>query len=231
MARIMHTFVASWMVGLSLVLSVSAYYLLRDRHTELAKSAMRVALPIFVVLSFTQALYFGPEQAVAVTEHQPAKLAALEGLWETTSCAPLYLAGWVDEATQTTIGFAVPCLLSFLATGDFNAVIQGLRAFPPDTWAPVNLVFQVYHIMINLGGVFVAIGRQPDQLQRGRRVLAAAVADHPRERVLAIDLADLLQHGGDRLQCGGKWFLCGHDDLVVPGMRCKALRSPLAPWQ
>jgi cytochrome d ubiquinol oxidase subunit I len=158
MARIMHTFVASWMVGLSLVLSVSAYYLLRDRHTELAKSAMRVALPIFVVLSFAQALYFGPEQAVAVTEHQPAKLAALEGLWETTSCAPLYLVGWVDMTTQTTVGLAIPCLLSFLATGDFNAVIQGLQAFPSDTWAPVNLVFQVYHIMINLGGVFVAIG-------------------------------------------------------------------------
>jgi cytochrome d ubiquinol oxidase subunit I len=158
MARIMHTFVASWMVGLSLVLSVSAYYLLRDRHTELAKSAMRVALPIFVVLSFAQALYFGPEQAVSVTEHQPAKLAALEGLWETTSCAPLYLVGWVDMTTQTTVGLAIPCLLSFLAAGDINAVIQGLQSFPPDTWAPVNLVFQVYHIMINLGGVFVAIG-------------------------------------------------------------------------
>ena len=158
MARIMHTFVASWMVGLSLVLSVSAYYLLRDRHVELAKSALRVALPIFVVLSFTQALYFGPEQAVAVTEHQPPKLAALEGLWETTSCAPLYLVGWVNEATQTTVGLSIPCLLSFLATGDINAVIQGLQAFPADTWAPVNLVFQVYHIMINLGGIFVAIG-------------------------------------------------------------------------
>ena len=156
--RIMHTFVASWMVGMSLVLSVSAYYLLRDRHHELAKSAMRVALPIFVVLSLAQAFYFGPEQAVSVTEHQPAKLAALEGLWETTGCAPLYLVGWVDEAAQTTVGLSVPCLLSFLATGDFNAVIDGLRAFPPDTWAPVNLTFQVYHIMINLGGVFVAIG-------------------------------------------------------------------------
>ena len=93
-----------------------------------------------------------------MTEHQPAKLAALEGLWETTGCAPLYLVGWVDEAAQTTVGLSVPCLLSFLATGDFNAVIDGLRAFPPDTWAPVNLTFQVYHIMINLGGVFVAIG-------------------------------------------------------------------------
>ena len=156
--RIMHTFVASWMVGLSLALSVGAYYLLRDRHTELAKSTIRVALPIFVVLSFAQALYFGPEQAVSVTEHQPSKLAALEGLWETTACAPLYLAGWVDTATQTTVGLSIPCLLSFLAKGDFNAVVTGLNAFPPDTWAPINLVFQVYHIMINLGGIFVVIG-------------------------------------------------------------------------
>ena len=64
----------------------------------------------------------------------------------------------MDVTTQTTVGLSIPCLLSFLATGDINAVIQGLQSFPPDTWAPVNLVFQVYHIMINLGGIFVAIG-------------------------------------------------------------------------
>lgn len=156
--RIMHTFVASWMVGLSLTLSVSAFYLLRNRHLEVSKSTIRVALPIFVALSLAQMFYFGPEQAIAVTDFQQPKLAALEGLWETTSCAPMFIVGWVDAATQTTYGISVPCLLSFLAAGDFDAVIQGLNAFPPDTWAPVNLTFQVYHLMINLGGIFVVIG-------------------------------------------------------------------------
>lgn len=158
MPRILHTWAASWMVGASLVLSVSAFYVLRGRHLETAKAAFKVALPIFVLFSIVQVLLFGAESAVSVTANQPVKLSAMEGLWDTTSCAPMYLVGWVDEAAQTTTGIKIPCALSFLAGGSFDATVQGLRAFPSDTWAPINLVFQVYHIMISLGGLFIAIG-------------------------------------------------------------------------
>jgi cytochrome d ubiquinol oxidase subunit I len=156
--RLLHTWVASWMVGASFVLSVSAYYVLKGRHLETAKAAFKVALPVFVVFSILQVPLFGAEQAVEVATHQPVKLAAMEGLWETQSCAPMFIVGWVDTATQTTKGISIPCLLSFLAYGDFNATVQGLNAFPADTWAPVNLTFQVYHLMINFGMVFIGIG-------------------------------------------------------------------------
>lgn len=156
--RLLHTWCASWMVGASLVLSVSAFYILRGRFVEQSKSAFRVALPLFAVLSILQVAVFGANQAVEVTNYQPAKLAAMEGVWQTTSCAPMFLFGWVDAANKTTTGVSIPCLLSFLATGNPNAEIKGLAAFPPDTWAPVNLVFQVYHLMIQLGGIFVALG-------------------------------------------------------------------------
>ena len=56
---------------------------------------------------------------------QPLKLASMEGLWESTSCAPLYLVGWVDEATQTTTGISIPCLLSVLAYQDPQAMVAG----------------------------------------------------------------------------------------------------------
>jgi cytochrome d ubiquinol oxidase subunit I len=66
--------------------------------------------------------------------------------------------GWVDEAAQTTTGISIPCLLSILAYQDPQAVVTGLPAFPSDVWAPVNLTFQVYHLMIDLGGLFPLIG-------------------------------------------------------------------------
>jgi cytochrome d ubiquinol oxidase subunit I len=157
-ARIFHVFVSAWMVGSSLVLSVSAWHLLRKRHEELAKSAIRVALPVFAVLSLLQVFVFGSWMALVVTSHQPTKLAGMEGLWQTTSCAPLYLVGWVDPATQTTHGVAVPCLLSYLAYFNINAPVTGLDAYPSDLWPPLQLAFQAYHAMIDLGMVFILIG-------------------------------------------------------------------------
>jgi cytochrome d ubiquinol oxidase subunit I len=156
--RLLHTWVASWMMGAALVLSVSAWYLLKKRHTNFAQAAIKTALPVFVVFSILQLFLFGANQATNVTNNQAVKLAAFEGLWESQSCAPMYLAGWVNEAAQTTTGISIPCMLSFLAYMNPQAVVQGLTAFPSDTWAPVNLTFQVYHLMIQLGGLFILIG-------------------------------------------------------------------------
>jgi cytochrome d ubiquinol oxidase subunit I len=155
--RILHVWVASWMVGASLALSISAWYLLKKRHTELAQAAVKVALPWFLILSIVQPAFFGANQAVEVTNNQPVKLAAMEGVWQNTSCAPMFLVGWVNVEAQTTTGFSIPCLLSFLAYQNIHATVTGLNSFPTDTWAPVNLVFQVYHIMIDLGSLFPLI--------------------------------------------------------------------------
>ena len=82
------------------MLSVSAWYLLRKRHVELAKSNLKLALPVLHRLrDRSTSFIFGANQAIEVTDNQPLKLASMEGLWESTSCAPLYLVGWVDEAT------------------------------------------------------------------------------------------------------------------------------------
>jgi cytochrome bd ubiquinol oxidase subunit I len=156
--RLLHTWGASWTVGSALLLSVSAWYLLRKREVELAKANFKVALPFFVIFSIVNVAFFGASQAVEVTNYQPVKLASLEGLWESQSCAPMYLVGWVDEAKQTTTGLKIPCLLSFLAHRDFNATVTGLEAFPPQEYPPINLVFQVYHLMILLGSAYISIG-------------------------------------------------------------------------
>lgn len=157
-ARILHVLTSAWMVGATLVLSVSAWYLLRNKHQEMAQASIKVALPLFIIFSILQVPAFGSEQAKVVANWQQPKLAAMEGLWESTACAPLYIVGWVDEAAQSTTGLGIPCMLSFLAYGNIDAEVQGLTAFSSDTWAPINLVFQVYHVMINLGFLFIPIG-------------------------------------------------------------------------
>jgi cytochrome d ubiquinol oxidase subunit I len=80
--RLMHVWVASWIVGASLMLSVSAWYLLKNRHVDLAQACFKVALPVFTVLGILQVFAFGASQAIEVTNYQAVKLAAMEGLWQ-----------------------------------------------------------------------------------------------------------------------------------------------------
>ena len=124
--RILHVFIASWTAGSALMLSVSAWYVLRGRHLDLAKSNFSLVLPFFIVLTISNVVLFGANQAIEVTHQQPLKLASMEGLWQGTTCAPLYLFGWVDTATQTTHGVSIPCLLSVLAYFNPQAYVQGL---------------------------------------------------------------------------------------------------------
>jgi cytochrome d ubiquinol oxidase subunit I len=156
--RILHLLAAAWMVGTSMVLSVGAYYLLRKRHVDLARTMVRVALPLFTVLAVLQVALFGANQAIEVSKQQPAKLAAMEGVYASRSCAPMYILGWTDQRTESTTGIAVPCLLSFLTDQNVDATVTGLEATPAADWPSVNLVFQVYHLMINLGMLFILIG-------------------------------------------------------------------------
>ena len=125
--RLMHVFMASWTVGAALMLSVSSWYILKKRHVELAKSNLKVALPLFILFASVNVVIFGANQAVEVTQNQPLKLASMEGLYQSESCARMFIVGWVDETTQTTTGISIPCLLSFLAYQNVNATVAGHR--------------------------------------------------------------------------------------------------------
>jgi cytochrome d ubiquinol oxidase subunit I len=170
-ARLLHVYAASWTSGSALVLSVSAYYLLRHRHVELAKSAFRLALPFFAVIAVLNVFIFGANQAIEVTDNQKVKLAAMEGLWNDKSCAPLYLFGWVNESEQSTKGVSIPCLLSLLSYQNKDATVKGLNSFPQDEWPPINLEFQVYHLMFDLSMLFAALGVIGFVLYRWKRKL------------------------------------------------------------
>jgi len=154
--RITHVYMGAWQAGAFLVLSVSAFYLLRKRHQEIARASMKIALGLAVFASLGQ-LVTGHDSAMGVAENQPAKLAAFEGLYETDLPADLFLVGWVDEANQRTRGIAVPNGLSWLLYGDSCAPVTGLNSFAVEDRPPVNIVFQSYHLMVAIGMLLIAI--------------------------------------------------------------------------
>lgn len=155
--RIIHVWQGAFLAGAFLVLSVHAYYLLRGRYTEISKKAFTIALAVATIFSLTQ-LVSGHSSANVVAEHQPAKLAAMEGHFEAKAPADMYVFGWVDKEKQKVIGLRVPGGLSFLLHFNFDEPVTGLNAFPLDEQpSQVNAVFQFYHIMVAIGMFLIAL--------------------------------------------------------------------------
>ncbi len=155
--RIIHVWQGAFLAGAFMILSVHAYYLLKGRYVEISKKAFKIALSVATIISLTQ-LVSGHSSADGVAVNQPAKLAAMEGHYEQSAAADLYLFGWVDQASKTVTGIGIPGGLSFLVHQDFNEPITGLNAFPEDEIpTQVNAVFQFYHIMISIGMFLIGL--------------------------------------------------------------------------
>lgn len=155
--RLVHTWQGSFLAGAFLVLSVHAYYLRKERYTEISKKAFKIALVVATVFSLSQ-LVSGHSSADGVAVNQPAKLAAMEGHFEKSAPADLYLLGWVDKEKQEVTGISIPGGLSFLVHQDFKAPITGLNSFlVEDRPSQINAVFQFYHIMIAIGMALIGL--------------------------------------------------------------------------
>ena len=157
MDRLFHALCGAWQAGAFLVVSVSAWYLLKNRHGDFARASLRIGLVAGLAASLLQ-LVSGHDSAAGVAQNQPAKLAAFEGLYDTTARAPLTLFGWVDETQEEVrFGLAVPGMLSFLVHNDASKPVRGLRDFKKADRPPVNPVFQFYHLMVGVGFGMIAV--------------------------------------------------------------------------
>lgn len=157
MERLSHVLSGCWQSGAFLVISVSAYYILKNKHVELSQKALKIALLLAVFASLFQ-LYTGHQSAVGVSENQPAKLAAFEGHYDSSAVAPIYLFGWVDDTDEKVrFGIAIPGMLSYMIHGDFTQPVTGLNSFKPEDRPPVNIVFQSYHLMVAIGFTLIGI--------------------------------------------------------------------------
>jgi cytochrome bd ubiquinol oxidase subunit I len=155
--RLSHVISGCWLAGAFLIISVSAYYILKDRHIRFAKASIKIALVVVMIASLFQ-LFTGHRSAVGVSKNQPAKLAAMEAVFDDQTNAPLYLVGWVDEDNQQVdFGIAIPGMLSYLIGMDTETKVIGLNSFKPEDRPPVNIVFQTYHLMVAIGFTLIAI--------------------------------------------------------------------------
>lgn len=155
--RLIHVWIAAFLAGIFLVLSVNAWYILKGKHLDIAKPSFKIALVAGTIFSLLQ-LFAGHRSADVVYKHQPAKLAALEGHYDSMAVADMFLLGYVDNKTQKVSGIKIPGGLSFLTQGDFNKPVKGLNAFKPDERpAQVNAIFQFYHIMVAIGMFMIAL--------------------------------------------------------------------------
>ncbi len=154
--RLTYTVLGAWQAGAFLVISVSAFYLLKGKFEEFARRSLAVAVTLALVAS-VGSLATGHLSAEGVSRNQPAKLAAMEAHFPASAPADLYVVGWVDEAKQKVYGVAVPGMLSWMLHGDSTAPIAGLLAFAPEDRPPVQIVFQSYHLMVAVGMALIAI--------------------------------------------------------------------------
>jgi len=156
--RLSHTVVGAWLAGAFLVISVSAYYLLKKREIAFAKNSLKISLIVGSIAIILQA-FLGHLSGQIVAKHQPAKLAAFEGIYKTEKMVPLSVFGLVNaKEKKIEYNLAIPGFLSFLAFNDFTAEVKGLDQFPEKDWPNVSIVFQVYHLMLlTWGWMFVTL--------------------------------------------------------------------------
>ncbi|SHL80622.1 cytochrome bd-I ubiquinol oxidase subunit 1 apoprotein [Chitinophaga jiangningensis] len=155
--RFSHVIIGAFLAGSFLVMSVGAWYILKGRYLKHAQAMFKVGLSVAVVAALMQ-LFTGHRSADYVSKYQPAKLAAMEGHYDSLAVADMYIVGWVDNKKEQTTGIKIPGGLSFLTHGSFSAPVQGLRATPPaDRPGAVNFVFQTYHAMVAIGITLIGL--------------------------------------------------------------------------
>ena len=138
---------------------VGAFYLITRQHEEQAKLFVRVAVIVGAISSVVQLFPTGDRQGKMLAEHQPATLAAMEGLFQSEEGAPIALIGQPDvEHRRLDNPILIPRVLSFLTYQRWEARVRGLEEFPREDWPDnIEILYYAYHIMVGLGTFFIAI--------------------------------------------------------------------------
>lgn len=155
--RLAHVLVGCWLQGAFLIMSISAYYILKNRFSDFAKKSIKIAVAIACV-SLVLQLFLGDRSGKIVAKYQPAKLAAFDSLFKTENGAPFTIFGIPDVKNETiSYKIAIPKLLSLLAFGDSNAPVKGLDEFPKQDWPNTAVLFPVYRVMILMWVLMLSI--------------------------------------------------------------------------
>jgi cytochrome d ubiquinol oxidase subunit I len=168
--RFMHMGLASFLTGGFVVAGVSAWFLLRGRDVEVHRRALSMTLWLLLIIAPAQAVV-GDYHGLNTLEHQPVKVAAMEGHWETSAGVPLLLFAIPDQENQTNhFEIGIPNLASLILTHDLNGVVPGLSEVPVEQQPPVAIVFWAFRVMVGLGLLMIGFAVAGLLLRRRGRV-------------------------------------------------------------
>lgn len=154
-----HNMNGALLTGCFVMAGVGAYYLITRRHEASGRLFVRVGVLVGAVASLIQLYPTGDMQGQMVARHQPATLAAMEGLFDTQQGAPLAIIGQPDMERQVLDNpIVIPRMLSFLTYKRWNVEVKGLNEFPRSEWPDnIPLLYYAYRIMVGLGTFFILI--------------------------------------------------------------------------
>jgi cytochrome d ubiquinol oxidase subunit I len=156
--RLVHMVLAAYLTTAFVVGAVGAYHLLRRSDGESARTMFSMAMWMAALVAPIQ-IVAGDLHGLNTFEHQPAKVAAMEGHYETQRGAPLILFGLPDDAAErTTHALEIPKLGSLILTHDPDGEVRGLKEWPREQRPPAEIVFWSFRVMVVLGFAMAAVG-------------------------------------------------------------------------
>jgi cytochrome d ubiquinol oxidase subunit I len=154
--RLAHKLLASTLTASFLIAGLSAYQLLRGTANGGTRHALRAGV-IAAAIAIPLQIFAGDQHGLNTLEHQPAKIAAIEGIWHTEKGAPLTLFGWPNEKeNRTDFAIQVPKLASLILAHDMDAELKGLNEFP-NAHPPVAPVFWAFRVMVGVGVLMLLV--------------------------------------------------------------------------
>ena len=155
--RFAHMVNAAYLTTGFVVLGVGARYLLAGVHVEQSRTMLRMAIGLTVILAPLQ-LVIGDLHGLNTLEHQPIKVAAMEGHWDSNQAGvPFEIFAWPNEKTESNdYSIAIPHASSLILTHSWDGKFPGLKSVPPQDRPPVPIVFFAFRIMVGLGLLMIA---------------------------------------------------------------------------
>lgn len=156
--RLMHMVLAAFLTTAMVVAGASAFGLLKKKALPESRTALRMAILMMALVAPLQ-LVVGHQSGEVAHRYQPAKVAAMEGWWDTQSQQPTLLFGWPDEDAETThAAIGIPGMGSWFVAGGANTELQGLKAFAKEDRPPVWITFWAFRVMVGMGLIMIALG-------------------------------------------------------------------------
>ena len=157
--RLVHMSIAAFLATALLVCASAAWHLLRKNDNAAIRKMFSMGLGMIFILAPVQAIV-GDFHGLNTLEHQPAKIAAIEGHWENQGGGvPLILFGWPDmEREETRYKVEIPGLASLILTHSIEGTIKGLKEFAPEDRPNSTIVFWAFRIMVSLGMLMILLG-------------------------------------------------------------------------